>query len=121
MTTWFLQNFFCPHTDLTCSPTRVLSFRANTLLSRSLDKFQRLYCIDWVDTSIGSVVRRICEERVWLETDDTGSGLVLSGERERIAAGEVRSGGGNDMVEILRKWVAELWDNIYANRHQCPP
>lgn len=99
----------------------LLSFRANTLLSRSLDKFQRLYCVDWVDSSIGSIVRRICEERVWLETDDTGSGLVLGGERERVAAGEARSVGGSDMVDTLRKWCVELWDCIYATRHQCPP
>ena len=118
--------------------------RGNTLLSRSLDKFQRLYCSGWLDVSVGSIVRRIVEERIWLEADEEAShrGMFSSDARPGTASGQVAGGesistnmsrssthsseGGpadasrGGALEQLKRLCVEVWESIYRNRHACP-
>lgn len=110
-----------------------LLFRGNTLLSRSLDKFQRLYCSDWLDASIGGIVRRICTERIWLDADDSrapSAGASATMSTDSSAPGlsrtlsqtsdEHHGSGGGGTVEQLKRLSTEVWDSIYGNRHACP-
>ncbi|PWN41544.1 hypothetical protein IE81DRAFT_171323 [Ceraceosorus guamensis] len=127
-----------------------LLFRGNTLLSRSLDQFQRLYCSDWLDASIGRMVRRICTERIWLNPDDdreattlqavpsatmqtagpplASSALTRSATSHSCASGDNSQGSINtpatpvlSTVERLKRLSIQMWDSIYGNRHACPP
>ncbi|PWN53349.1 hypothetical protein IE53DRAFT_360054 [Violaceomyces palustris] len=106
-----------------------LLFRGNTLLSRSIDKFQRMLGTTWLDSCVGPTVRKVCDEDfegaavpaihgsdLAADSATTSRGVHLSGmASQATSAPEV-----NESAEALRKLSEELWVNIYAHRHQCP-
>lgn len=98
-----------------------LLFRSNTLLTRAIDKFQRLYCRDWLDGCIGSTVRRVCREQICLEANDS-SHYYLS----PLAVHDSSSLPNTTVtvesnLDALLRLCKDLWTTIYANRHRCPP
>ncbi|SPO23935.1 related to GTPase activating protein [Ustilago trichophora] len=115
-----------------------LLFRANTLLSRSVDHFQRLLALSWLDDCLGPTVRKICHDPNAPSRPDTA-----------MSNGSAGSGGGEDghfdfstsirsppllpasaidaipdgpmTTNSLRKLSESMWQNIYRQRHSCPP
>lgn len=107
-----------------------LLFRDNSLLTRAVDQFQRLYCRDWLDASIGDQVRYVCENRIAIGLEDLAM-CAQSAKKEHSTtdksdglapghnAGRSTPAEGS-AVEILRSITSDLWKSIYANRHNCP-
>jgi len=98
-----------------------LLFRSNTLLTRAIDKFQRLYCRDWLDGCIGSTVRRVCQEQISLEANDSSHYYLspLAVHDSSSAPNTTVSVESN--LDALLRLCKSLWANIYANRQRCPP
>ncbi len=115
-----------------------LLFRANTLLSRSVDHFQRLLALSWLDDCLGPTVRKICQDPNSPSRPDTA-----------MSGGSTGSGGGGEdahfdfstsirsppllppnaidtipdgpiTTNALRKLSETMWQNIYSQRHSCP-
>lgn len=91
-----------------------LLFRGNTLLTRAVDKYQRLYCKDWLDGCIGSTVRRICRDRIWLEANDSQHhySVPIPFQDNTVVV--------ESNLDALQRLCQDLWMNIYNNRHHCP-
>lgn len=101
-----------------------LLFRANTLLSRSVDHFQRLLAPVWLDDCLGATVRKICNEPEVERSDTPSSDLNFeSGKRtppvsppnmmQTVPDGPIHA-------QTLRTLSEILWQNIYSQRHRCP-
>lgn len=61
----------------------------------------------FLESSIGSVIRRICIERVSIEVDP----LKTPKPNRDVEKN----------VDTLVHWCQELWEAIYRSRSQCPP
>lgn len=81
-------------------------FRGNTLFTKSVELYLRTVGVDFLEASIGDVVRQICKEKIEIEIDPTR--LSMSG---KVLA---------ENIQELEKWTTLVWDAIYNNRHQCP-
>ncbi|SPO24263.1 related to GTPase activating protein [Ustilago trichophora] len=115
-----------------------LLFRANTLLSRSVDHFQRLLALSWLDDCLGPTVRKICHDPNAPSRPDTAmsSGSAGSGGGEEghfdfstsIRSPPLLPANAIDAIpdgpmttNSLRKLSESMWQNIYRQRHSCPP
>ena len=99
-----------------------LLFRSNTLLTRAVDKYQRLYCRDWLDACVGPTVRRICQDQIWLEANDSQHYYsnpfpVQEGSTSSSTSGLVVV---ESNLDALQRLCNDVWNNIYINRHRCP-
>lgn len=66
-----------------------------------------LYGKTFLEASIGSAVRRLCADKIVIETDPSRS---------------TRGGKDQDRnMESLVYWCTEFWNSIYAERNACPP
>jgi hypothetical protein len=68
-------------------------------------------CMSWygkafLEASIGSVLRRLCADKVAIEVDPARSGK---------SSKEIERG-----VEQLLYWAQEFWKQIYEVRTECP-
>ncbi|KAK0544924.1 hypothetical protein OC846_005871 [Tilletia horrida] len=108
-----------------------LLFRGNSLLSRSLDKYQRTYCSEWLYDSIGGAIGNICEKNVVIETpmahDDgnaAGSASTVGngqgGASNITGEGETRFLNQVETIEFLNTHTRLLWKSIYFARDKCP-
>lgn len=61
----------------------------------------------FLESSVGSVIRRVCIEGVSIEVDPSKSPRP---------DWEVESN-----VDTLVQWCRELWESIYRSRSECPP
>lgn len=61
----------------------------------------------FLESSVGSVIRRICIERVSIEVDPSKTPKPNRDVEKN--------------VDTLVYWCRELWDSIYRSRSQCPP
>jgi hypothetical protein len=59
-----------------------------------------------LEASVGGVIRRICAEKVMIETDPT---------RSRKSGRALEKN-----VELLVHWCQEFWNSIYNARKHCP-
>jgi hypothetical protein len=94
-----------------------LLFRSNTLLTRAIDKYQRLYCRDWLDSCIGLTVRRVCQNQIGLEASDSTHHYlypITSQDSSSVITSESN-------LDALLRLCRDLWANIYRNRQRCPP
>ncbi|EPQ27649.1 uncharacterized protein PFL1_04787 [Pseudozyma flocculosa PF-1] len=105
-------------------------FRANTLLSRSVDHFQRLLALPWLDSCVGTIVRALCDDFRPSQNGVDGPGMPpmasVDGQFDSAAVNRspALSGWSSDLpltIEVLRKLSESLWESIYAQRHRCPP
>lgn len=62
----------------------------------------------FLEASIGTVLRRLCAEKVAIEIDPARSG---SGKSTKEA---------EKNLEQLLHWCKEFWNSIYAVRTECP-
>lgn len=60
----------------------------------------------FLEASIGSVLRKLCQEKVAIEVDP-----VRSGKSPK----DIERG-----VELLITWCRKFWDQIYSVRRECP-
>ncbi|SJX65099.1 related to GTPase activating protein [Sporisorium reilianum f. sp. reilianum] len=115
-----------------------LLFRANTLLSRSVDHFQRLLALSWLDDCLGPTVRKICHDPLAPSRPDTATSSSSAGsagndESHFDFSTSMRSPpsllsnaldaipDGPMTTNALRKLSENMWQNIYRQRHCCPP
>ncbi|KAJ2927130.1 hypothetical protein H1R20_g9961, partial [Candolleomyces eurysporus] len=81
-------------------------FRGNTVLTKIMELSMTWYGKTFLDASIGSVLRRLCAEKVAIEVDPMRSRK-----------------GGKDLernVDVLIYWSQEFWNQIYSVRNECP-
>ncbi|GLB36154.1 putative gtpase activating protein [Lyophyllum shimeji] len=81
-------------------------FRGNTTLTKVMELCMTFYGKAFLEASIGSVLRRLCAEKVSIEVDPLRSGKSTK-DVERN-------------VELLIYWCQEFWNQIYAVRSECP-
>lgn len=81
-------------------------FRGNTTFTKTMELAMAFYGKAFLESSIGSTIRRICSEKIAIEVDPVRSGK---------GAKEVERG-----VDQLIHWSQEVWNQIYAVRNQCP-
>ena len=60
----------------------------------------------FLEASIGPAIRRLCTEKVAIETDPSRSGKNSKHIEKN--------------VELLVQWVQEFWKSIYDAREKCP-
>ncbi|KAI0348064.1 Rho GTPase activation protein [Trametopsis cervina] len=81
-------------------------FRGATILTRTMEAFMASHGSAFLEASLGTILRRICTDRIAIETDQIRS----------------RKTGRNleRNVELLVYWCQETLKCIYAARKQCP-
>ncbi|KAK7058960.1 hypothetical protein VNI00_001584 [Paramarasmius palmivorus] len=82
-------------------------FRGNNTLTRIAEQTMALYGMEFLESSIGNVVRRLVLEKVCIEVDPMRSGKS-SRDIERN-------------VETLVQWCRKIWNQIFSARQSCPP
>lgn len=65
------------------------------------------YGKSFLESSVGSVIRRICIERISLEVDPSKTSKPTR-DLERD-------------VDALVHWCQEMWNSIYSAKSECPP
>ncbi|OAV90772.1 hypothetical protein PTTG_06083 [Puccinia triticina 1-1 BBBD Race 1] len=92
--------------------TASILFRANTLLTKMLEAYMRIVGSSFLESSVGSVIRRICMAKAELEIDPSKLKSSLSShQKEKIA---------NENAKELKKISNEIWQSMYINRSKCP-
>ncbi|KAI0689605.1 Rho GTPase activation protein [Cytidiella melzeri] len=81
-------------------------FRGSTNLTRTLEAYMSIHGGVFLEASLGGVLRRICSDRVAIETDPI---------RSRKTGRNIEKN-----VELLAHWCQEFWRSIYDARKQCP-
>lgn len=126
----FLSSLLLSQASAISKHGRELLFRENSLLSRSLDKYQRIVSRDWLETSIGPVVKDVWNRRIVINEGHLRRGLQLKTKAASggtfISTDDVDEEDFEDLAECkravkaLKEIMNELWEGIYANRHCCP-
>lgn len=83
-------------------------FRGNTILTKSVELYLRRVGREFLDASIGDIVRRLCTEKVEIEIDPS-----------RMKPG-VKDKELQHNVHELLDWTSALWNSIYDARNFCP-
>jgi hypothetical protein len=60
----------------------------------------------FLEASIGSVIRRLCNDKVAIEVDPVRNKSTKDVERS---------------VDLLVYWCREFWKQIFAVKGECPP
>jgi hypothetical protein len=94
------------HGSQICGSAHNTLFRGNTTLTKVVELFMLWYGKPFLEASIGSVLRRLCREKVAIEVDPARSGKSIK---------EIEKG-----VEQLLYWCQEFWKQIYSVRDTCP-
>ncbi|KAK0506229.1 GTPase activating protein [Armillaria luteobubalina] len=81
-------------------------FRGNTTLTKVMELCMTWYGKAFLEASIGSVLRKLCQEKVAIEVDP-----VRSGKSPK----DIERG-----VELLIIWCRKFWEQIYSVRRECP-
>lgn len=74
---------------------------------QTIELFMAWYGKPFLESSVGSVIRRICVERVSIEVDPSKTSTPTQDLDKN--------------VDILVNWCQEMWDSIYRARSECPP
>ena len=75
-------------------------------MTKTLEIFMASEGASFLEASVGRVLRRLCSDKVAIETDPGRSGKS-SKQVEKS-------------VELLVQWCQELWKSIYEARDKCP-
>ncbi|KAH9486933.1 putative Ras GTPase-activating-like protein ngap [Psilocybe cubensis] len=100
-----VQQYAAQEVENTSTSQQTL-FRGNTTLTKTLELCMTWYGKTFLEASIGTVLRRLCAEKVAIEVDPMRSGK-----------------GTRDVernVEQLKYWCQEFWTQIYSVRNECP-
>jgi hypothetical protein len=94
-------------------------FRGNSNIAKAIEKALMYYGRQWLELSLGSIIRRLIDEKVTLDIDP---GRFASTGRSGAGAG----GGGFNTRELemnvraLAQWCETFWESIYSKRADCP-
>jgi hypothetical protein len=80
-------------------------FRGNTILTKTMELCMAWYGKAFLEASIGSVIRRLCNDKVAIEVDPVRSKSTKDVEKS---------------VDLLVYWCREFWKQIFAVRGECP-
>lgn len=80
-------------------------FRGNSVLTKVMEMTMAWYGKAFLEASIGSVLRKLCAEKVAIEVDP---GRI--GKNKDVGRG----------FEQLIFWCQEFWNQIYSVRQDCP-
>ncbi|GAA6059021.1 hypothetical protein JCM10212_001246 [Sporobolomyces blumeae] len=83
-------------------------FRGNTILTKSVELYLRLIGAEYLEASIGEIIRKIVKDKVEIEIDP--SKLKPGWKDKELAAN----------VAALHEWTTALWNSIYDAREKCP-
>lgn len=86
-----------------------LLFRGNTFFTRIVETYLRLLGGEYLEASIGDVVRRICGEKIEVEIDPGKFKGGTAREKDLLAG-----------TEVLKRWAVLIWGGIYEARQRCP-
>lgn len=86
-----------------------LLFRGNTFFTRIVETYLRLIGGEYLEASIGDVVRRICGEKIEVEIDPGKFKGGVAKDKELVAG-----------TEVLKRWAVMMWNGIYEARQRCP-
>ncbi|KAG6381176.1 GTPase activating protein [Boletus reticuloceps] len=81
-------------------------FRGNTIFTKTMELAMAFYGREFLEASIGRVMRQICFEKITIEVDPN---------RSSKSPKDVERG-----VEQLVEWCQTIWEAIYAHRGDCP-
>ena len=95
----------CEREIQACEGDAAILFRGNSLFTKSVELYLRTVGSDFLESAIGRIVRKICDERVEVEIDPS-----KITDRDRIS----------ENVRELQQWTSAVWEAIYNARHQCP-
>ena len=85
-------------------------FRGNTVLTKTMELAMNWYGKDFLDASVGGIIRRIISEKVAIEVDPNRTARNPKDQEKK---------GPKDQDRLVY-WCNELWTNIYNTREQCP-
>lgn len=85
-------------------------FRSNTVFTKAMEAVLYRSGASFLESSIGPIVRRICAEKLVIETDPTRGGQL-----RQIDVKEV-----DRNAALLALTVSEVWDAIYSARSEVP-
>ena len=75
-------------------------------MTKTMENAMIFFGKDWLEASVGRVIRQMCQEHVTIEVDPSKT-----------------SRGVKDVdhnVKLLSHWCEEFWKQIYAVRDECP-
>ncbi|KAF8140258.1 Rho GTPase activation protein [Boletus edulis] len=81
-------------------------FRGNTIFTKTMELAMAFYGREFLEASIGRIIRQICFEKITIEVDPN---------RSSKSPKDVERG-----VEQLVEWCQAIWDTIYAHGGDCP-
>ena len=88
--------------------TAAILFRGNTILTKSVELYMRLIGTEYLDASVGNVIRKLCADKVEVEIDPS---RMKPGFKDKELQHNVHS---------LHDWTLAVWNAIYDAREKCP-
>lgn len=79
--------------------------RGNSNLTRTMEAYMAIHGAAFLEASVGAVLRRICSEKVAVDTGALRGGKGKTTEKN---------------VDLLVHWCHELWRSIDHARDYCP-
>ncbi len=76
------------------------------MFTKTMEIFMAWYGSSFLEASVGSVIRRLCSEKVSIEIDPIRVGKNTKALERN--------------VDLLVHWCKEFWKSIYDARMQCP-
>ncbi|ORY89382.1 hypothetical protein BCR35DRAFT_300543 [Leucosporidium creatinivorum] len=92
----------------TSTKSAAILFRGNTILTKSTELYVRRVGREYLDASIGDIVRKLCAEKVEIEIDPS---RMKPGTKDK----ELQHN-----VQDLHDWSLAMWNSIYDAREKCP-
>lgn len=80
-------------------------FRGNSLLTKALDCYMKMTCLEYLENTIGKALREICEQKVYCELDPT-----------RLDKGE----DTRNHYKKLHSYATMLWRRIESSTESIP-
>jgi glutathione synthase/RimK-type ligase-like ATP-grasp enzyme len=85
---------------------RHVVFRGNTVFTQMMERSMMWYGQEFLECSVGAVLRRLCAEKVAIEVDPN---------RTTKSAKEVKRN-----MDTLIHWCREFWSQINSAKAECP-
>lgn len=83
-------------------------FRGNSILTKSIEIYMRMVGQEYLESSVGRVIRQLCLDKVEVEIDPS---KMKIGTRSK----EIENNS-----KQLNDWTVLLWNAIYDSRQDCP-
>ncbi|KAG8961300.1 hypothetical protein FRC03_005558 [Tulasnella sp. 419] len=140
-TTSLLSNIAVAIAEHNSSPNTL--FRGNTTLTKTIEFGMQFYGREFLEASLGTVIKKFVRENVYIEVDvghmGSANRRAVSGSGNAAGGGMMDGGGNGDMgsntnasnagglareleanVKVLVGWCEKFWDQIYQARADCP-